>query len=603
MEFPAALGRDLVKRWRARAAPAAASGDTPAQAGLRLFEQVHPGTAVNVLSFVATVPGALDVDRLRSALAEVAARHPVLGPGSPLAVRTADDRATALAQARELASEPVDLAGGPLWRTAVWSLDGETVLQVVAHHVVCDGWSLGVFLAELSTAYSGGELPPAEPMPATTTAVTEADLAYWTERLAGLPPLALPTDRPRPARPRFRSDDVPLALDAEVVRRVREVAADEGATPFMVLLSALHLTASRVSGQTDLAIGTPSATRERHRAPRAIGPLVNMLVLRTDSTGARTGRDLVRAVRDTCVRAYEHGHVPPESLGGAAFRLMCVLQDGLPEFRMDGLPVRPLLMAPAAVQHDVELYLWLTPEGLTGFLGYDTDLFDASTARLLADRFGVALTSLLADPDGDLADVDVRTDAERALLTALDTGHPAGTPTACVHELVEAQVDRTPDAVALRAVDGTLTYRELDSRANRLAHHLIGLGIGPGDLVGISLPRTSELVVAILGVLKAGAAYVPVDPSYPAERVRFIVEDTNAPLLLTTDTYALSDVDTRPAVAVRTDDLAYTIYTSGSTGRPKGVMIEHRQTAAMLAWAVRVFPANVLAETLAATSV
>ncbi|PRY45203.1 non-ribosomal peptide synthetase [Umezawaea tangerina] len=603
MEFPAALGRDLVKRWRTRAAPAPASGDTPTQAGLRLFEQVHPGTAVNVLSFAASVPGALDLDRLRSALAEVVARHPVLGKGSPLDVLAAEDRTAALAAGRARAGEPMDLATGPLWRVAVWSTADETVLQVVAHHLVCDGWSLGVFLAELSTAYSGGELPPAEPMPATSTVVTEQDLAYWRARLADVPPSALPTDRPRPARPRFRSDDVPVALDPAVVRRVRELAAAEGVTPFMVLLSALHLVVAKVSGQTDVAIGSPSTTRERQRAPRAIGPLVNMLVLRTDSAGTRTGRDLVRAVRDTCLGAYGRGHVPLEAVGGAAFRVMCVLQDGLPEFRMDALPVRPLLMAPAAIQHDVELYLWLTPEGLTGFLGYDTDLFDASTARLLADRFGVALTALLDDPDVDLAELDVRTPSERELVAALDTGHPAEVPTRCVHELVEAQVDRTPDAVALRATDTTLTYRELDAAANRLAHHLIALGVRPGDLVGVCLPRTSRLVVSILGVLKAGAAYVPIDPAYPADRVRFIVEDTNAPVLLTSDTYALSDVDTRPAILASPDDLAYTIYTSGSTGRPKGVMIEHRQTAAMLDWAVRVFPPEVLAETLAATSV
>ncbi|WP_033432022.1 AMP-binding protein [Saccharothrix syringae] len=603
MEFPAALGRDLVKRWRTRAAPVAASGDTPTQAGIRLFEQVHPGTAVNVLSFVAAAPGPVDADRLRSALAEVAARHPHLGPGAPLEVLRADGREAALAQARERAGRPVDLATGPLWRAAVWSAAGETVIQVVAHHLVCDGWSLGVFLAELSAAYSGAPLPPAEPLPATTTEVTDADLAYWRDRLAGAAPPALPTDRPRPARPRFRSGSVPLALGADVARRVREVAAAEGVTPFMLLLSALHLVVAKVSGQSDVVVGSPTITRERHRAPRAIGPLVNMLALRTDSSGARTGRELVRAVRETCLGAYGRGHVPLEAVGGGAIRVMCVLQDGVPEFRLGDLPVRPLLMAPAAIQHDVELYLWLTPEGVTGFLGYDTDLFDASTAGLLADRFGVALGALLADLDVELAGLDVRTSGERAQLALLGAGSAASVPAACVHELVEAQVDRTPDAVALRAVDTTLTYRELDARANRLAHQLIEWGITPGTLVGVRLPRTSDLVVALLGILKAGAAYVPIDPAYPAERVEYIRQDTNAPLILTTDNFAMSNVDIRPAVAVGVEDLAYTIYTSGSTGRPKGVMIEHRQTAAMLDWAVKTFSADVLAETLAATSI
>ncbi|WP_186763185.1 non-ribosomal peptide synthetase [Lentzea tibetensis] len=590
------LGRDLVSRWRTRTHAAATT--LPAQEGLRLFEEIHPGTAVNVLSFVASVPGNLDVARLRAALAEVASRHALLA-STDLHVSAADHRDTALQEARDHAKEPLDLTG-PLWRANAWQTPDETIIQIIAHHLVSDGWSLGVFLAELSTVYNGDALPPAQPVPASITEVTEQDLAHWNDKLAGLAPLALPTDLPRPARKAFRSGHVPISAE---IRGLREVAEQERATPFMVLLSALHHTVAKVSGQHDIAIGSPTATAERHRAPRAIGPLVNMLALRTNSADARTGRDLIQQVRETCLTAYGHGHVPLEKLADAQFQVMCVLQDGLPEFSMDGLPVRPLLMAPAAIQYDVELYLWLTPDGLTGFLGYDTDLFAPSTAQLLADRFTTTLTRLIADPDTALTDLDIRPDAERTRLAELESGYAAPEPRQCVHELVEAQADRTPDAIALRAKDATLTYRELDIQANRLANHLIERGIQPGDLVGVCLPRTSKLIVSILGILKAGAAYVPIDPAYPAERVEFIREDTNAPVVITDDTFALSANGSRPTRDVRPDDLAYTIYTSGSTGLPKGVMIEHRQTTAMLAWATRVYPPEVLAETLAATSI
>jgi amino acid adenylation domain-containing protein len=621
--FPT-LGRELVRRWRDRAATGpAAIGVNPTQEGLLLFERIHPGTPANVLSFVASVPAPLDMERLRSALMEVAARHPILRSIFPsvdppeVAVASCvvppeavdlshlpceERRAAALADAEMRAAQQIDLAVGPLWRVAVWALGDETIFQIVAHHIIADGWSLGVFLAEMSTLYSGGSLPDPEPFPATTATVTDRDVLYWRDRLAETIPLALPTDRPRPESRGFRSGNVPVSVDAPTLCQVLAVAERERLTPFMVFLSALHLTLAKVCGQTDVAIGSPVITRERHQARRAIGPLVNMVVLRTNSAGACSGRELLRAVRDTCLGAYGHAHVPLESIG-ARFQVMCELQDGLPELRMDGLPVKPLLMAPAGIQHDLALHLWKTADGVAGFLGYDTEIFEVDTARLLAQRFCTALRALAADPDQDLAEVDIATDAERHRLTELGAGCVAEVPWMCVHELVEAQVDQTPEAVALRAVDATLTYRELDTQANRLAHHLLEIGVGQGAVVGICLPRTSQLVISMLAVLKAGAAYVPVDPAYPAERVAFLLDDTHAAVLLTPDTYTLSEVDTRPANRAAPDDLAYTIYTSGSTGRPKGVMVEHRQVMALLNWALRVFTPEVLAQTLAATSI
>ncbi|GAB1511085.1 non-ribosomal peptide synthetase [Actinophytocola sp. KF-1] len=621
------VGRALLARWRGRSSSAA--GVNPIQLGLRLFEELNPGTAVNVLRFEAELDGPVDAGRLAAALAELARRHPVLRSTFPAGDRTAcavaDEvvpdltvvdltghdpgagRAMARAAADARAAEPVDLAAGPLWRVAVWRLPDDTsLLQLLAHHIVADGWSLRVFLAELSAAYAGQALPPPAVPPAVPAEPGEADLAAWRDRLAGAPPLTLPTDRPRPARRRFRSGQVPVTLPAEVGRRVTELAAAEGATPFMVLLAALHLVLARTSGQTDVTVGSPVATRARHQAPGAIGPLATMVALRTDSASAHTLRDVLHAVRGTCLDAYTRVHVPLEAVMGrtSLYDVLLVLQDELPSVRLGDLAARPLVMAPTGVRHDCELYLWQGEDGLTGFLGYDADLFDATTAGLLADRFAVAVAALVDRPGAQLSEVDVVAEAEVARRDELSRSPIVPPAPACLHAVVAEQAGRTPDAVAVRAVDGALTYAELDAAADRLAAALAAKGIGPGDLVGVCLPRTTELVVVVLAVLKSGAGYVPIDPGYPADRVVFMAEDSGAKLVITsTEDLPAADSVSRPPAVVTPEDVAYVIYTSGSTGRPKGVVIEHRQAAAMVAWAGRVFSPEQLAGVLAATSV
>ena len=624
------VGRALLARWRGRSSELVATpGVSPIQLGLRLFEELHPGTAVNVLRFDAELDGPVDADRLAAALAELARRHPVLCTTFPAADRTAcvvahdlvpdlavtdlthqdpeTGRARSRADAAARAAEPMDLATGPLWRVALWRLsDGTSVLQFLAHHIVADGWSLRVFLGELSVLYAGRTPPPAMSLPAVPAESGGTDLAAWRERLAGAPPLALPTDRPRPAQRRFRSGQVPVVLGADLRRGVAALAAKDGVTPYMVLLAALHLVLARTSGQQDITVGTPVATRARHQAPAAIGPLATMVALRTDTTSARTLRDVLHAVRDTCLDAYGRTHVPLEAVLGThqVFDVLLVLQDELPSIHLGDLAVRPLITAPSGVRHDFELYLWQGDDYLSGFLGYDTDLFDPATVELLADRFITTVTALVDGPGTLLSDMDAVSDEEAARRTTLSRSAVAPTTSACVHELVESQVDRCPDAVAVSAVDGALTYAELETKANRVAHALVERGVGPGDLVGVCLPRNTDLVVTLLGVLKSGAGCVPIDPGYPRERVSFMTQDSHAELVLTSlHDLPPAESTTRPPAAAAVDDVAYVIYTSGSTGRPKGVVIEHRQAAAMVSWATRVFSPEALAGTLAATSV
>ncbi|MFE7755046.1 condensation domain-containing protein, partial [Streptomyces sp. NPDC057418] len=457
LQVPADLGRDLLARWRARTPDTTAPvvpQVSPIQLGLRLFEEIHPGTAANILRFDAEIDGPLDTDRLATALRTLARRHAVLRTTFPHGDRTAcavtpeadavpdltvtglgqlgpdAGRARARAEADARAAAPMDLATGPLWRVAVWTLaDGTARLQFLAHHIVADGWSLGVFLAELDTLYADRPLGPATPLPAVPATPDPADLAAWRDRLADASPLSLPTDRPRPGTRRFRSDHVDVTVDAELMRRVKDVADSTGMTPFMVLLAAFHLTLARTAGHSDITVGSPVATRERHRAPGAIGPLATMLALRTDTTGARTVRDVLHTVRDTCLDAYSGAHVPIETVaeqagqrGTALFDVLFVLQPRPPEARLGDLPVRPMVMAPATIRNDCELYLWQGDDGVTGFLGYDTDLYSADTAALLAGRFLSALTALVGDPDGELSGVDVRSVGERERLGVLSVG-------------------------------------------------------------------------------------------------------------------------------------------------------------------------------------
>ncbi|MGZ3457554.1 MAG: amino acid adenylation domain-containing protein, partial [Archangium sp.] len=451
----------------------------------------------------------------------------------------------------------------------------------------------------------------------------EVRLSYWSQQLQGAPrTLELPTDRPRPAVRRYSGASLPVRLSLELTEVVRTLARREGVTPFMVLLAAWQTLLSRYSGQDDISVGSPIAGRGRTELEGLIGFFVNTLVLRTRLGGDPTFRELLARVKETTLGAYAHQDLPFEKLveelrperdpsRPPLFQVMLDLQqDPLPELALPGLELRVLEVDRRTAKFDLTLFLTDSARGLTGSLEYDTDLFDGSTAARMLGHLRVLLEGITAHPEHRLSELPLLSDAERRQLlvewndTATDLPHHT-----CFHQLFEAQVAHTPEAVAVEDAGTRLTYRELDVRANQLAHHLRSLGVGPEVRVGLCVERSVEQVVGLLGVLKAGGAYVPLDPAQPADRLRYMLEDAATPVLITVErlagTLPLKDerlvrLDAEaealarqsaraPDSGVGPKHLAYVLYTSGSTGRPKGVMVPHGGLSNYLHWAVEFY--------------
>ncbi|HEX6293433.1 MAG TPA: amino acid adenylation domain-containing protein, partial [Herpetosiphonaceae bacterium] len=502
------------------------------------------------------------------------------------------------------------------------------ILVLVVHHIVSDGWSQGIVLRELSALYQGfvqhnpvvlPELPLHYADYAVWQrqwlqgAVLDQQLAYWQAQLADLAPLDLPTDRPRPPMPSYRGRHYALHIPAALTVEVQQLSQRLGATLYMTLLAAWQTLLARYSGQTDIAVGTPIAGRVRPEFEGLIGFFVNTLVLRTDLAGNPSFAALLERVRSVCLQAYAHQDVPFELLVEAVqperdlsrtplFQVMFILQNTpRTTIALPDLTFEPLAVESQTAKFDLSLMLHEKPDGLYGSVEYSTDLFDTATIERLAEHFQMLLAGIVADPNQAITALPLLTTSEQALLLQTWNATEAAYPQdQCVHTLIEAQAMRTPDAVALVCGAETLTYAALDQRANQLAHHLRSLGVGgcpQGEVrVGVCLHRSLDLLVALLGILKAGGCYVPLDPSYPAERIQFVLHDAQAAVLVTQQallpTLPAHDgqtlcLDTAwpqiarqpmtpPATTVTPDHLAYVLYTSGSTGRPKGVQISQR---------------------------
>jgi amino acid adenylation domain-containing protein len=630
-----------------------------AQERLWFLDQLRPGDISYNLPFALRLRGALDVGALERSLGEIVRRHDALRTvfreqgGTPRQVvapfggfrLTRKDLSPLPAHAREAevqrelvaeaTARPFDLSTGPLFRVSLLRLGAqEHVLILSQHHIVSDGWSMGVLYRELSALYEAYREGRESPLPELGVQyadyavwqreqvegeVLERQLAYWRERLAGAPELLeLPTDRPRPPVQTYRGATVPVAFSPELLERLQALGRSEGATLYMTLLGAFQVLLSRYSGSEDIVVGSPIAGRTRREVEELIGFFINTLVLRTDLGGDPSFREVLGRVREATLGAYAHQEVPFERLVAELqperslshtplFQVILTLQtagggiDALP-----GLEVSPVEAERVSAKFDLSLELTPTARGLRGGLTYPTDLFERGTVERMLGHLEQVLEQVAADADVRLSELALLGSAERALV--LETWNRTGAEVPadrCIHELFEAQAARTPEAVAVRFEDASLTYAELNARANQLAHHLRGHGVGPEVRVGICLERSLEMVVSLLAVLKAGGGYVPLDPGLPAERLAYMLDDSAVPLVLVQA--ALGDavparegvkvlaVDAlaerlaaepaeNPAVSAGPDSLAYVIYTSGSTGRPKGVMNQHRGVVNRLVW-------------------
>jgi amino acid adenylation domain-containing protein len=626
-----------------------------AQQRLWFIDQLEPGNAAYNLPFALRLRGALDVDALERGLAAIIHRHEtlrtrfvsdggepvqVIDPPHPVSLAvvdlTAQPEEEREADLRQLASDealrPFDLAAGPLLRSTLVRMgDDEHVMLFTMHHAVSDGWSMTVLVREISelyAAFSEGREPslPALPVQYADFAVwqrawlsgpvLDGHLDWWRASLAGAPPLLeLPTDRPRPLVPSERGASVPFALPADVAEALQALSRREGATLFMTLMAAWQLLLSRYSGQDDVSVGSPVAGRTRLETEGLIGFFVNTLVIRTDLSGQPSFRALLGRVRETALGAYQHQDIPFEKLveelapersmsHTPLFQAMLILQNNARDaLRLGSVEAEAIVPADAPAQFDLTLTLGEVEGGIQGTLSYRAELFDAGTAERMMAHFRALLEGVLAAPDAPVGRVPFLGADERRQVVqawnATERPYPLDVP---VHALVAAQARRTPDAVAVSFGEERLTYAALDARANQLAHHLRGMGVRADARVAVCLERSAEMVVGLLGVLKAGAAYVPIDPAYPADRIAYMLADAGADVVLTEARLAdgLPEHGARvvrvdadgariafepshaPAVAVSPEHLAYVIYTSGSTGRPKGVMVRHGGVSSFL---------------------
>ncbi|MCF7695813.1 non-ribosomal peptide synthase/polyketide synthase [Mycetohabitans sp. B2] len=526
----------------------------------------------------------------------------------------------------EAVHAPFDLAHGPLLRArGIRLADDEHVLILTQHHIVSDGWSIGVLVRELNALYRAACGEPANPLPALNVQYPDyaawqrqwlsgerlqAQSDYWCTRLADAPVLlALPTDRPRPVQPSFAGAQVPVRIDASTTQALKRLSQEQGTTLFMTVLAAWSVVLARLSGQDDLVIGTPSANRGHPAIEPLIGFFVNTLALRVDLSGAPTTTQLLERVRCTTLEAQTHQDLPfeqvveivqpPRRLNHTPlFQVMFAWQGTQTEnWCLPNLTVTPTELEGNTVKFDLELALQESGDTIVGALCYASALFDQTTIERHVGYLQTVLRAMVAHPEQPVTTLELLSPAERQLLlktwNATECDYPSQL---CIHQLFEAQVERTPEATALMFEEQALSYAELNVQANRLAHQLIELGVKPDARVAICVERSPAMVVGLLAILKAGGAYVPLDPMYPGERLAHILADA-APAIVLADAAgrgALGDtalaerivldldalpgeVDTNPSVpGLTARHLAYVIYTSGSTGKPKGVMVEHQ---------------------------
>jgi amino acid adenylation domain-containing protein/non-ribosomal peptide synthase protein (TIGR01720 family) len=632
-----------------------------AQERLWFLDQLEESSAIYNIPAAIRLTGNLQLSALEQALREIVRRHEILRTSFPtvngkprqiinpeitLNIKVIDLQHLETTEPEtepekfleqevsKEASIPFDLEVAPLIRCSLLQISArEYVLLLTMHHIVSDGWSMGIFVQELSSlyqAFSAGEASPLAELPIQygdfalwqrewlSGEILETQLNYWKQQLQNAPELLqLPTDRTRPTVQTFKGKTQRFRLNQDLTQKLHKLSRESNVTLFMTLLATFATILYRYSGQTDILIGSPIANRHYQEIESLIGFFINTLVYRTSFEDNPSFLKLLNQVRETTLKAYEHQDVPFEQVVEALqperslshspiFQVMFVLQNApMGELELPGLALSHLEQDFPIAKFDLTLSISETSQGLEGGWEYNTDLFDSSTIERMAAHFENLLSAIVAHPQIFVNKLPLLTEAERhQLLVKWNNTESEYPKDKCIHQLFEQQVELTPNAVAVIFEEEQLTYEELNQKANQLAHYLQNLGVEPGVLVGICVERSVEMVVGLLGILKAGGAYVPLDPTYPAERLSYMLDDSGVEVLLTQEEL-LSSLASSTAkmvclnkdwgmikqespenldTGISSDNLAYVIYTSGSTGQPKGVMIPHQGLLNLVFW-------------------
>ncbi|MEH1944165.1 MAG: amino acid adenylation domain-containing protein [Nostoc sp.] len=654
--------------------PISRSGNLPlsfAQQRLWFLDQLIPNNPFYNIPLALHLTGSLNKAALEQTFNEIVRRHEalrttvgiqsgqpvqVINPMLTITLPVIDLRQLPQAereiQARRLttqeAQRPFNLSTDSLLQVKLlWLDETQYILLLTMHHIVSDGWSIGVLIQEIAALYTAFASNQPSPLPKLTIQyadfaywqrqwlqgeVLEKQLSYWQKQLDGISMLNLPTDRPRLAAQTYQGARQPLQLSKSLSKALLALGQQEGVTLFITLLTAFQILLYRYTQQEDIAIGSPIANRNRSEIEGLIGFFVNSLVLRTDISGNPTFRELLNRVKEVALGAYAHQDLPFEKLveelhpernfnQNPLFQVVFALQNApMSALELPNLTLSPLPFETETTRFDLEFHLWEpntqnglwadSSEGISGFVIYSTDLFDDATITRMLGHFQTLLEGIVANPEERIAQLPLLKESElHDLLVEWNNTQLDYPQDKCIHQLFESVAKQNPDATALVFGDKQLSYKELNIRSNQLAHYLKKLGVKTELLVGLCVERSFDMVIGMLGILKAGGAYVPLDPSYPSERLNFMLEDAQVSVLLTQERWLerlknynsqiicldkdweliCQEIEDNLTSKVTVDNLAYIIYTSGSTGKPKGVKIEHRGLLNLVFWHQKAF--------------
>ena len=612
------------------------------QEALWFLDQLDPGLSAYNLTMCNHIHGPLRVEELEKSVQLLVDRHEALRTSfqkvndkisqvihKKVEVEIShielNDFDQAHQKAQQLANIGFDLADKSMLRTTLIKYDNEKFLLLfVVHHIIFDGWSVGLFQKELTEIYntisnnSTSSLPELEVQYADfaiwqrkwfNESAKDRQVQFWKETLGeNAQPLELPTDKLRPARQSFQGDRVTVKFPGSLARSLRELSMKESSTMFMTIMSALNVLLFRYSGQSDISIGTPMANRQSKELEIAIGYFVNTVVIRTDLTGNPTFRELLKRTRRKVLDVFDNQDLPFDKLVeelkpdrglsmNPLFQVMLALQPTSPfDNELAGVSSEPMSISTGTSKFDLSFELKESKDGIAGFVEFSSDLFERSSAVRLVDNFEVLLQQIVSDPDQKIDNIPIHTPSEKQfLLEGINQTLKEYSQDLCLHNWFENQAATRPQDTAIVFQNDTISYEDLNHRSNQLAHYLISKGAQPDQLVGLCVDRGIDMVVGLLGILKAGAAYLPMDPMFPKDRLAYMLSDASAPLLVTSleliDTFPQYSgemilIDSQwsqiaqheaenPLTSVNSSNLAYVIYTSGSTGKPKGVQLEH----------------------------